>query len=98
MIPLDYWKMDRELIDRIALVSKLDLNESEKELFLKQLGDVLSAFKSIDEVDTTGFEPAFHHRNIGNVWREDWVRKTDWDPLAGVKAKEEGCYKSPKIV
>ena len=95
---LDYWKLDKELIDRIALISKLELSESEKETFLKQLGDVLSTFKTLDEVDTEGIEPAFHPRPVGNAWREDKASETKWDPLAGVKSKEEGYYKGPRIV
>ena len=95
---MDYWKIDKDLIDRIALISKLDLSESEKVLFLKQLGDVLDTFKSIDEVDTEGVEPAFHPRVIENVWRVDMASEMEWDPLAGVESKEEGYYKAPRIV
>ncbi|MCW6159979.1 MAG: Asp-tRNA(Asn)/Glu-tRNA(Gln) amidotransferase subunit GatC [Candidatus Micrarchaeales archaeon] len=95
---MDYWKIDKELINRIALISKLDLNESERMLFLKQLGDVLDTFKLIDEVDTDGLEPAFHPRIIENIWREDEASETAWDPLADVESKEEGYYKAPRIV
>ncbi len=95
---MDYWKIDKELMNRIALISKLDLNESEMALFLKQLGDVLDAFKSIDEVDTEGVEPAFHPRRMENVWREDNASETKWNPLVGIESTEEGYYKSPRIV
>lgn len=94
----DYWKIDRALLDHIALISKLKLSDKEKELFTKQLGDVLKVFKQLDEVKVEGLEPAFHSTKVENVWREDKVTPTNWKPLNGVKNKEGAFYKGPRIV
>ena len=94
----DYWKIDRALLDHIALVSKLKLNDGEKERFVKQLGDVLAVFKQLDDVDVEGLEPAFHSAKVENVWREDRAQPVQWNPLDAVKNKEGGFYKGPRIV
>ena len=94
----DYWKLDKGLVERIALIAKLELSDREKEMYLKELGDVLKTFKALDEVDTKDVEPAFHAMPVVNSWREDNAQDTPWDPLAGVKKKEDGYYKGPRIV
>ena len=94
----DYSKIDRALLDHIALISKLKLSDDEKERFVKQLGDVLAVFKQLDDVDVEGLEPAFHSTRVENVWREDEVRSALWNPLESVKNKEGRFYKGPRIV
>ncbi len=94
----DYWKIDKQLMERISLIAKLELTEKEKALYTKQLTDVLAVFKRLDEVDVKGLEPAFHPRPVENSWREDKVVESKMDPLATVKNKENGYYKGPRIV
>lgn len=94
----DYWKIDKELVKRVAKNAKLELTEEEIEKFTKQLESILSAFKSIDEVDTKNVEPSFHPQEIENVWREDKPHKWEWAPLANTKHKEGKYFKGPKAV
>ena len=93
----DYWKIDKKLMDRICAVARLTLTEGEKEMYTKQLSDVLDAFKQIDGIESKE-NPAFHSVPVENVWREDAVRKTEWDPLGNSKHKEKGYFKGPRIV
>lgn len=93
----DYWKINGELMDHICSISRLSLTEREKELFLKQLSQVLDVFKQLDESNPDA-EPSFQPYKLENVWREDEAKPTDWDPLSNAKQKEKGYFKGPRIV
>ena len=93
----DYWKIDRKLMEHISAVARINLTEKEKELYAKQLSEVLEAFKQIDGIESKS-KPAFHSVPVENVWREDHAEKTDWDPLGNAKHKEKGYFKGPRIV
>lgn len=95
---VDYWKIDKELIEHICKIAKLELTEEEKERYLKQLDEILEVFKEIDKIDTTNIEPSFHPFKIKNIWREDDVKKIEWDPLENTVHKEENYFKGPRIV
>ena len=94
----DYWKIDRELVKRVADNARLKLTDDEVEKFTKQLEDVLSSFKSLDEVNTDKIKPSFHPQEISDVYREDKAEKFDWEPLANTKHKEKKYFKGPRIV
>lgn len=94
----DYWKIDKELVKRVANNARLKLSEDEIEKFTKQLSDILSAFKEIDKVDTSKVKPSFHPQEIKNVFREDKSKEWKWQPLANTKHKEGKYFKGPKIV
>lgn len=95
---MDYWKIDEELVKKVAGNAKLNLNEKEIKQFTQQLKDVLAAFKSLDEVDTDKVSPSFHPQEISDVYREDKAEKFDWEPLANTKHKENKYFKGPRIV
>jgi aspartyl-tRNA(Asn)/glutamyl-tRNA(Gln) amidotransferase subunit C len=94
----DYWKIDKQLVKRVAENSRLKLSEQELEKFTKQLEDILKSFKEIDKVDTDKVKPSFHPQEIKNVFREDKVKEWKWDPLANTKHKEKKYFKGPRIV
>ncbi|HVC58119.1 MAG TPA: Asp-tRNA(Asn)/Glu-tRNA(Gln) amidotransferase subunit GatC [Candidatus Acidoferrales bacterium] len=93
----DYSKIDRKLIDHICQISRLELTDSEKESYTRELSDVLSAFKVMEELKLDE-EPAFHPVKVENVWREDEAKGTEWDPLGNSRHKEGKFFKGPKIV
>jgi len=92
--------IDEELLARIAELSRVKLNEEEKKKFLKQLNDILDAFKKIEEVDVEGVAPSFQPTELKNVMREDVPKKFEWDPLSNVieEDREEGYIKGPKVI
>jgi aspartyl-tRNA(Asn)/glutamyl-tRNA(Gln) amidotransferase subunit C len=94
----DYWKIDKQLVKRVAENARLKLSEQELEKFTKQLEDILQAFKEIDKVDTDRIKPSFHPQEIKNVLREDKCKEWKWDPLANTKHKEKKYFKGPRIV
>ena len=90
-------KIDRAMMDHICLLAKLNLTDTEKNSYAKELSDVLEAFKVLDGIDAKD-EPAFHPIEIKDRLREDEVKPTKWDPLGNVKASENKYIKGPKIV
>jgi len=93
----DYWKLDKKLIEHISAVARLNLTDAEKELYIKQLSEVLEHFKQIDGIETKD-APAFHSVPVENIWREDKSLPTKWEPLGNSKHKEKGYFKGPRIV
>ncbi len=87
-------------IDHVALLARLKLDEKEKELFSRQVGDVIEYIDKLNELDTDGIEPTAHVFPIKNVFREDELK----DSLPRNKAlqnapeKEDGFYRVPKII
>lgn len=92
-----HWEIDKELLEHLTKVSRLELTEEELERFTDQLRVILEAFREIDEVETDGVEPSFHPSELKNVWREDAARKWDWDPLGNAQHKEGRYFKGPRI-
>ncbi len=82
----------------MADIARLKLTEQEIEKFTKQLEDILSAFKSLDEVNTDKVKPSFHPQEISDVYREDKAEKFDWNPLANTKHKDGKYFKGPRVV
>ena len=60
----------------VAQLARLHLTPEERELFQKQLDDVLLYAKKLNEVNIEGVEPAAHDVPIFNVLRED--KASDW--------------------
>lgn len=90
--------VDKDLVNHVASVARLNLSEEEIEKFTQQLKDVLEAFKTLDEVNTDKVKPSFHPQKISDVYREDKAEKFDWDPLANTKHKEKKYFKGPRII
>ena len=93
----NYSKIDKKMIEHICLIAKLNLSEKEKELYSKELSEVLEAFKVLDALDADE-KPSFHPIEISDRLREDRVSSTGWDPLLNARAKEGRYFKGPKIV
>ena len=93
----DYQKIDRELLEHIAEVSRLKLTDEELERFTEQLKVILDAFREIDEVNTEGVEPSFHPSELKDVLREDEAKPWGWDTLGNSWHKERKQFKGPRI-
>jgi aspartyl-tRNA(Asn)/glutamyl-tRNA(Gln) amidotransferase subunit C len=95
---LSKYTINKELVQRIAKASRLELTEEELEKYVSQMNDILDSFKEIDQVDTEGVEPSFHPMKYENVLREDKPKKWGWDPLKNTEHKEGEYVKGPKIL
>lgn len=86
-------------VEHVAKLARLELTEEEKELYTKQLGDVLKYVDQMNEVDTSSVEPMSHAIDFVNVMREDVVKyeQTKEELMANAPDEENGFFRVPKI-
>ncbi len=94
------WHIDRELVEHVALLSRIELTDNEKALYAEQLSEVMKAFSSLDELDALTKEEgmALHAVESENIWREDKAAPSPWDPLSNSSASVDGYVKGPRIL
>ena len=93
-------KLDKETVERVAHLARLELTEEEIEEFTGQLSDILGHAEKLNELDTEDVEPMAHVLPVKNVFREDEVRESldREEALANAPQKEKGMFKVPQIV
>jgi len=86
-------------VEHVAKLARLELTEEEKELYTKQLGDVLKYVEQMNEVDTSNVEPMAHPIDFVNVMRDDKVyyEQTKEALMQNAPEEENGFFKVPKI-
>ncbi|MFA5383654.1 MAG: Asp-tRNA(Asn)/Glu-tRNA(Gln) amidotransferase subunit GatC [Eubacteriales bacterium] len=87
-------------VEHVALLARLELADIEKEIYTKQLNDILGHFESLQQLETTDVEPMAHVLSLFNVFREDKVDRhlSSESVLANCPDRDEDCFKVPKIV
>ena len=86
-------------VEHVAKLARLELTDEEKELYTKQLGDVLKYVDQMNEVDTSNVKPMCQVIDFVNVMREDEVIHdiSREDLMANAPYEENGFFKVPKI-
>ncbi len=86
-------------VEHVAKLARLELTEEEKEIYTKQLGDVLKYVDQMNEVDTSNIKPMSHAVDFVNVMRDDNVvmEQTKEELMANAPLEEDGFFKVPKI-
>lgn len=69
---MDCYRSD-ELIRKIENLSKLEISGNQREAIRQDLGDMLSYFQKMKELDTGEVEPLFDITPVRNVFREDKI-------------------------
>jgi aspartyl-tRNA(Asn)/glutamyl-tRNA(Gln) amidotransferase subunit C len=84
----------------VAQLARMNLSAAEKDLFQKQLSDVLHYIEKLREVDVSQVEAATHAIPVFNVFREDKPR--DWftaeEALSNAPRKANNLFIVPKVV
>jgi len=93
-------KVDKELIENVAKVARLELSEKEKEKFVKEFKEILDAFSAIDKADTKNIKNSFQPFELKNMAREDKVEESlsQEKALENTQHKKEGYFKGPRAV
>ena len=95
-------RLSRDDVDRIATLARLELSDAEKDLFVRQLTDVLEYAEQIQAIDTTGVPPTSHVLSSVPVDRAD-------EPQAGLTNAEAltnapdgspqtGLFRVPRVI
>lgn len=84
----------------VAELARLELSDSEKNVFQSQLEDIVKYVEKISSVDVEGVEPTMHGRSISNAFREDEVRASlnREVVLSNAPRRTENEFYLPKIV
>ena len=93
-------KVTQKDLDMVALLSRLEVAEQDKEKYLGQLDAFLQYVDNLAALPTNDVEPLAHVLPIYNVFREDEVRPSLDRTLALSNAplQEDGYFKVPKIL
>ncbi len=92
--------VDKQLLLRVALNARLNLNEQETKKFLPQLQEILEAFSKLDELDVSREQPSFQPIKLSNVMRADQVEKclSQGEALRNTKHMKQGYFLGPRVV
>jgi aspartyl-tRNA(Asn)/glutamyl-tRNA(Gln) amidotransferase subunit C len=87
-------------IDKLAMLSRIQLTEAEKEAYSAQLSDILGFFQKLQEVDVEGIRPMAHPFEVEPELRED-VAAEPWTAersLSNAPASRDNQVVVPKVV
>ncbi|TLD40188.1 MAG: Aspartyl-tRNA(Asn) amidotransferase subunit C [Candidatus Jettenia ecosi] len=92
--------MDKKEIEYIANLSRIELTEAEKEVFIHQLSNILSYIEKLNTLDTENIKPLAHTMNASNVFREDKPESSisREDVFINATAKIDTFFKVPKVI
>lgn len=92
--------MDLKTLEKTASLARLQLDDNEKEQFLRQMGGVIAYFEDLAQVNTEGVEPLVTPTNIENHLRVDevitWAQPNEI--LQAVPEKQGQLIKVPQVV
>lgn len=93
-------KVDIELIDNLATLSKLSFKADQKEEIRQDLEKMLNFMEQLNAIDTNGVEPLIYVNEEVNVWRNDEVKQliTKEEALSNAPIKNKDYFMVPKFV
>jgi aspartyl-tRNA(Asn)/glutamyl-tRNA(Gln) amidotransferase subunit C len=88
-------------VERVAALAHLELTDEEKQLFTRQLADILAYAEQVQAVDTAGV-PATSHVNAHGVERDDQPKPSlaveDAIANAPDAAPSAGLFRVPRVI
>jgi aspartyl-tRNA(Asn)/glutamyl-tRNA(Gln) amidotransferase subunit C len=93
-------KIDNELVDKLADLSKLEFDEQAKEGIKKDLQKILDMVERLSEVNVDGVEPLIYMSDEKNVLRKDVVKDTvtKEEALLNAPQRDSDYFKVPKVI
>ncbi len=93
-------KIDKETVDKIAHLARLELTEIEKERSIEELSKILSFMDKLNELNTDGVEPLVYMNEAVNVTRPDIVKEeiTHQEALQNAPIHDELYFKVSKVI
>ncbi|MFY8129301.1 MAG: Asp-tRNA(Asn)/Glu-tRNA(Gln) amidotransferase subunit GatC [Chitinophagaceae bacterium] len=81
-------EITNELVDKLAHLSKLSFNNTEKESIKADLSKMIGFIEQLQQIDTQGVEPLQHMSDAVNVLRKDEQQ--------GSISQQDGLLNAPK--
>ena len=93
-------EVDRKLLEHVAELARIKLNDEEIKKFLPQLKESLEFFSKLKEINTDGIKPSFQPVELKNAMSEDKEEEclSQDDALSLTEHKKDGYFKGPRAV
>ena len=93
-------KIEKQEVEYVAHLARLEFNAGETERFTSQLNDILLYMDKLNEVDTSGVATVSSNVSLHNVFREDVAGDSLSHDLAMANAPEAraDCFLVPRVV
>ena len=93
-------EVDKKLLEHVAELARLRLNEEEIKKFLPQLKEILEFFSQLKDINTDNVKPSFQPVELKNAMREDKEEGclSQDDALSLTENKKDGYFKGPRAV
>lgn len=87
-------------VENVAKLARLEISPAEKDVFAKQLSQILTHVEKLNQYDTKGVEPTSTVLGQVNVFRDDIVRPSlpTEKALANAPEREADGFGVPKII
>jgi aspartyl-tRNA(Asn)/glutamyl-tRNA(Gln) amidotransferase subunit C len=92
--------IDREQVQKVAHLARLQLSADEETQFTTQLNDILGYFEQLSELDVKDVPPTTRAIDVSNVVRVDKLQPCQEREtiLEGAPDRDGDFFKVPKIV
>ncbi|MCD4705692.1 Asp-tRNA(Asn)/Glu-tRNA(Gln) amidotransferase subunit GatC [bacterium] len=77
-------KLNKQQVEYIAVLARLELTEKEKEMFATQLSSILEYVEKLKEVNTDGVEETSQVTGLINSIRDDVIEETALESKQGI--------------
>ena len=93
-------KINKRDIEYIANLSRIDIAEGEKEMFIYQLSDILSYIEKLNKLNTQDVKPMAYAISESNVFRDDTLVPSIsiGDAMINAPATMGVFFKVPKVI
>jgi aspartyl-tRNA(Asn)/glutamyl-tRNA(Gln) amidotransferase subunit C len=92
--------IDKETVEKVAHLARLELNETEKQEMIKDMSKILDFMAKLNELDTSGVEPLVYMTSDANVLRDDVVKQqiTHQEALENAPKHDENYFLVAKVI
>ena len=92
--------IDKETVEKVANLARLELAEDEKEAMIKDMSKILDFMAKLNEIDTSGVEPLVYMTDEVNIFREDVVKQeiTHEEALLNAPKQDGEYFLVPKVI
>jgi aspartyl-tRNA(Asn)/glutamyl-tRNA(Gln) amidotransferase subunit C len=92
--------MTKDDVDHVALLSRLELTEIQRDQFTRQLNEIVEQIDLLQQLDTTDVPPTAHILALQNVYQtaQEEPRLTKEEALANCADHDDSYFIVPKIM
>ena len=92
--------IDREQVNKVAHLARLDITSDEAQQFTTQLNSILDYFEQLQELDTNEVEPTTRAIETSNITRADKLEPfpNKQDLLSSAPEQDGDYFRVPKIM